>query len=75
MTEPVLDLNDRSGAVWKKIKDHLEARLAKLRERNDKAMPDEATRMLRGRIAEVKDLLSLGTDKPRIESEDTLFKD
>jgi hypothetical protein len=75
MTEPVLTEGDRNNATWKRLQDHYEKRLAQLRERNDKPRSHDDTLSLRGRIAEVKELLALGTDKPPTPSEDELFKD
>lgn len=75
MTEPVITEGERNQAVWQKLKTYLEAELAVLRARNDKPMTDDATARLRGRIAAVKDVLSLGTEKPQALSEDALFPD
>jgi hypothetical protein len=75
MTESVLTEGDRNNATWQRLKKHYEGRLAKLRERNDKPRSHDETLSLRGRIAEVKELLALGTDAPITPSEDELFKD
>ena len=75
MTEPVLSPSDRQSAVWQKLKPYLDAQLEALRRKNDADLAPEKTQRLRGRIAAVKDLLSLGTDTPTAPSEDELFKD
>jgi hypothetical protein len=64
MTEPLLTKHDRLSAVWQKLQPHLEGELTRLRARNDKRLPHDQTEFLRGHIAAVKKLLSLGTDKP-----------
>lgn len=51
---------DFQSAAWKRFKRDLEARLAELRAQNDKLTNDEnTTTAIRGRIAEVKRILSL----------------
>lgn len=62
----VLQPEDRASATWMRIREHLEKRLVQLREKNDKTMPDYETENLRGRIAEVKALISLGNDEVEI---------
>lgn len=76
MSEPVLNLNDRRSDTWQKLVKYLEGELQTLRSKNDsQRLNDIATAALRGRIAAVKDLISLGTDTPKAPSEDELFKD
>lgn len=75
MTDPVLTKQDRDSAVWLKLVLHLNARLATLRVKNDADMTPEKTARLRGRIEEVKALLTLGSDKPVVEDEDAKFSD
>jgi len=55
-------INETSNE-WITIKEHLEARLANLREKNDRAMSAEKTACLRGQIAEIKALLKLPAGK------------
>lgn len=69
MNGPVLNEHDRQSALWKKLQAHLEARLQQMRERNDSAIDVVRTAKLRGRIAEIKYLLSLDEEQP-IESGD-----
>jgi hypothetical protein len=75
MTEPVLTEGDRHNATWLRLEKHLKERLENLRAHNDADLSEARTARLRGRIKEVQYLLSLGTDKPVMQSEDALFKD
>jgi len=71
-------LNDAElhTAVWLKVKKHLEARLEELRKKNDSDQSETKTCKVRGRIAEIKELL--GTAEPkkfqtsRLDQEDSL---
>ena len=54
---------DRHTSVWRALAEHYETRLDDLRKQNDNAGKDlTETAYLRGRIAEIKMLLNLGTD-------------
>ena len=75
MTESVLTEGDRNNATWKRLEKHLQEKLARLREQNDKDMPERTTVRLRGHIECVKEILSLGTVTPIVPSEDDIFKD
>ena len=75
MSSPVLGQADRQSAAWAKLKAHMEARLAMLRRRNDSDQTEYKTAKLRGRIAEVEAMLSLGSDQPTVEIDDDKFKD
>jgi len=55
-----LSPEERDSAIWRGIEGKLKARLESLRVKNDGDATPEATARLRGRIAEVKDLLALG---------------
>ncbi|OGT57521.1 MAG: hypothetical protein A3E01_08255 [Gammaproteobacteria bacterium RIFCSPHIGHO2_12_FULL_63_22] len=68
---PVLNDQDLQTAVWKKITAHLEQRIQALRERNDKELDDTKTAKLRGRIAEVKELMALDQPAPSVDADDT----
>jgi hypothetical protein len=60
--------DERTTAVWKKIREHLEERLALLRIQNDStSLSNDETQEQRGRIAEIK--LMLDQDKPTLEYE------
>ena len=74
MSAEILTKIEREGAVWKKIEAKLKSELDLLRRSNDGNLPEVATARLRGQIAAVKDLLSIGTEKPQVPSEDQ-FKD
>lgn len=50
---------DVNGTTWRAINDNLTKRLAMLREKNDKHLPESETAKLRGQIEEVKKLLRL----------------
>lgn len=58
---------DRRSPVWLAIEAHLTERLATLRGRNDGDMTPEKTAHLRGQITEVKALLTLAQDRPKVE--------
>lgn len=47
------------SSLWAKLTEHYEARLQLLRAKNDNPLTPEETSRLRGRLAEVKFLLSL----------------
>ncbi len=55
--------------AWLKLKPFYEQRLLVLRAQNDGNLTPEKTAKLRGRIAEINVLLSLGTDKPQVPDE------
>jgi len=75
MSEPLFTDHERQGAVWQKLKRHLEERLATMRAKNDGNLDEMKTARLRGQIAEVKALMSFGTDKPVVGIEDANYKD
>lgn len=73
---PLLDDIERQSAVWKKIKQHLEQRLAALREKNDKPTLDaERTAFIRGQIRELKNLAALDLKPAPQKDADDPFKD
>lgn len=55
---------DKTGVWFKQLKDSLNQRLSDLRKLNDKDHSPEETAKLRGRIQEIKELLSDMGDKP-----------
>lgn len=59
-----LKQHERGSEVWLSLERHLAERLQTLRMQNDANQTDESTAHLRGRIAEIKSLLSLGKDLP-----------
>ena len=62
-----LDQADRVSACWAHLRTHLYERLDNLRKQNDGDKDEIQTAKLRGRIAEVKALLSLEQDSPASE--------
>lgn len=63
-----LSKTDRLSPIWVAVKDHLEARLMRLRVMNENESLDAVqTASIRGRIAEVKGLLSIGEDPVEIQ--------
>lgn len=74
MTEPFFTEIERQSAVWKKLKTRLEARRDLLRRQNDGNLSHDQTMKLRGRIAEVNNLLALGENQPT-QPEESEFKD
>ena len=67
-----LDQGEAASYLWKKLKGHMEARLALLRSKNDDPNKDgNATAMLRGRIKELKNLMALDNPAPSMEAEDS----
>lgn len=53
---------DRRSPVWRKIEKHIEARMTELRGNNDAiSLAERDTAVIRGRLAELKNLLALGT--------------
>lgn len=59
-----LDPIETRSAAWMKVERFLEERLVVLRSRNDGALGAEETSHLRGRIAQVKEILALGKPEP-----------
>lgn len=57
----MLEKHERQSAVWIKLRDHMAQRLADLRTKNDGPHDGVDTANLRGRIAQLKELLALGT--------------
>lgn len=65
-------LNDieRQSAVWKKIKQHCEDEIARLRVLNDTSVDLARTERLRGRIKAFKYLAALDNPAPQAEADD-----
>lgn len=57
---------ERMHPLWQKLAQHYSQRLATLRAKNDNPLTADETADLRGRIAEVKALLSLADDLPTV---------
>ena len=54
----LLDHQERNGAAWQKLRAHIEQRLEVYRRRNDGPLSEVERAKIRGRIAELKLLLS-----------------
>lgn len=54
---------DRASAAWQRLRAHYAERLSVLRSMNDGDIDEVATARLRGRIAEIKNLLALDDDE------------
>lgn len=68
MSDFALTQGDKDSSTWRKLRKHFESERANLRERNDSPSLDaEKTAILRGRIAQLTDLLAL--DKPAPEED------
>jgi len=52
------------SALWTKLKEHMESRLAEHRRKNDGDLDPTKTARMRGRIDELKVLLALETPEP-----------
>ena len=57
---------DKQSATWTKLKAHIESEIDILRQRNDADSDPIATAKLRGRIFELKRMLSLATSDERV---------
>ena len=55
-----LERYEQQSAVWIKLRDHMTQRLNDLRTKNDGQHDGETTANIRGRIAQLKELLALG---------------
>lgn len=67
-----LDQGEIASHLWKKIKTHLEQRLALLRAKNDDPNKDAiATARLRGEIKATKNLMALDNPAPLTETNDS----
>lgn len=62
-----LEQSDKVSPTWMKLRQHFEEELATLRKMNDGKLDEVATARLRGRIREVKYVLSLGEDQVLLE--------
>lgn len=59
-----LEPHDRTNPMWQRIERHMVERLDALRRQNDATTTPERTEHIRGRIAQLKELLALA-DEPR----------
>ena len=75
MAQSPLDAVERNSSAWLKVKAHCEARLDLARKRNDGDHDMERTNRLRGGIAELQHLLTLGEEQMKPNPDDAKFKD
>jgi hypothetical protein len=60
-----LSPSDKASSLWRRLKAHLDDRLARLRIQNDNPQADGGA-SIRGEIRAVKSLIALGEDRPVI---------
>jgi len=67
MTPPerfALSDSDKVSPTWLRLKKHLQARAEALRNELEQDLPEDRTAKVRGRLAEVRALLSVEKDPP-----------
>ncbi len=57
-----LQPQDRTNPLWMRLEAHMRKQLAELRPRNDAHLPPKRTADIRGRIAQLKELLALANE-------------
>jgi len=57
---------ERMSPLWLSLARHLQERLNVLRQQNDTSLAPEKTENVRGRIAQIKEILALADDKPPV---------
>jgi hypothetical protein len=65
-----LSEHDKAQGLWLRLRAHLEDRLAAARVRNDGALSESETAMLRGEIKTLKRIIALGDDRPDLTGMD-----
>lgn len=63
-----LTIEERRSPLWRKLNEHFERRLSEMRKQNDGDKSETDTANLRGRIAELKLLIQLGSDPAKEHS-------
>lgn len=63
----VLTIEERRSVLWRKLEEHCANRLEIVRKDNDADRSETDTARLRGRIAELKYLISLGNESVKTE--------
>lgn len=61
---------EKQSAAWTKVKRHIEQRIEDLRRKNDGDLDPDDTARLRGRIAELKNLLAAVEPPPALASDE-----
>ncbi len=67
---PVLTREDIDSPTWKRVRTRLEQRLDELRIQNDRPLSAEQTAAIRGKIAEIKFLLTMDSPSPAIVTDE-----
>lgn len=62
MKPQFLEPHEKNHALWLRVEEILKYRLEMYRKQNDAPLDERQTARLRGRIAELKDLLGLGNE-------------
>lgn len=60
---------ERQSALWQKLAAHLSGRLDAQRARNDGDLSPEDTQKLRGRIAQLKEILALAREPVQVDGD------
>ena len=60
---------ERQSALWQKLAAHLSERLDAQRARNDGDLSPEDTQKLRGRIAQLKEILALAREPVQVDGD------
>lgn len=60
---------ERQSALWQKLAAHLSERLDAQRARNDGELSPEETHKLRGRIAQIKEILALAREPVQVDGD------
>lgn len=67
-----LDERDLQSALWLRLRAHLSERMEVYRRQNDGALTPEETTRLRGRIAQLKEILALHEPEQSGETDDAM---
>jgi len=63
-----LTLEERHSALWKKLNEHLQSEIDRLRRKNDSnSLSESETSFIRGQIRALKDVAALATDLPQVD--------
>ena len=61
---------EQSSSVWLKLQAHVNERIDTLRSQNDGELSEVVTAKLRGRIAELKQILALASQQEPVQADD-----
>lgn len=65
----VLSRDDLASHCWRQLKEHMEAKLNRLRLKNDNDLDPVATAQVRGQIKAILNLLALANPSPALAEE------